>query len=185
MKRGLAKFSIVSVAFGDYDQFIPEFMKNNSKFSDDIIIEIERRPMGAMRNDAIVKAKYPYIVSLDIDDRLIASPDTREDFVGLGWVEDGKSRKYWLPGEMKSPANTIRSNIMFSKVLWEKVKFIDHDFYIYEFIRQAYLQGFQLAKTKNACVLYEKRNDSLSFNPTSQAHDQARVMYRKLLRTIK
>lgn len=179
------KFSVISVAFGDYDRFIPAFIEAASKFTDDIVIETERRSMGAMRNRAVAKAKYPYIVSLDIDDELIAAPDTKGDFVGLGWIEKGVEFRYWIPTERRANDKSIRSNIMFSKRLWNKIKFIDHDYYIYEFVRQSYLRNVKFKKTKNTCVIYHKRPNSLSANTDDDDHQQASVMYQQLLEDVR
>jgi hypothetical protein len=173
------KFSIVSVAFNDYDRFIEPFIKQCSKFTDDIIIETDRMPMGEMRNVACSKAKYDYIISLDIDDTLLDVPEPTADFVGLGWLERGEEKEYWLPGEKRSPDNTIRSNIMFSKNLWQANPFIQHDYYIYKFIQGAYNSGFSFEKS-DTCVVYNREEGTLS-SVDDPRRDDAKVMLKELM----
>lgn len=177
----MREISIISVAFGkDYQRFIKPFMEMAGKFSDDVIVETNRAPMGTMRNRACEKAKYDYIISLDIDDTILNVPEPTTDFVGLGWIERGEEKGFWLPGEKRSPDNTIRSNIMFSKDLWLKCRFIDHDYYIYKFIEGAFLNGFTFSKAGTS-VVYNRRDDSLS-SLSDKQHDEASEMLRSLMR---
>lgn len=180
------RFSIISVAFGSYERFVPKFLEQASKFSDDIIIETERKPMGTMRNIAAAKAKHPYIVSMDIDDFIIDNPDTFGDFVGLNWRELGRDFSFWLPGEPRKKTNTTRSNILISKKLWNQVKFIEHDYYIDELIRQSYLKKIKLNKTRNVCVVHNRVAGSLSenFSMKDKAYREAVAMHKELLRTV-
>lgn len=178
-------FSIISVAFGGYERFIPEFVEWHKRFSDDIIIETERAPMGEMRNRAAARARHDFIISLDIDDMLLSQPDIFSGFTGLGWVENGKVFDYWLPGEERSANQTIRSNIMFSKEAWRRTKFAKHDYYIYDLLEKMYRKKVPMARTNNACVLYRKRSDSLSARTDDAGHAEADKMLNKLMGAVR
>lgn len=177
----MREVSIISVAFGkDYQRFIKPFKDMASQFSDDVIIETRRSSMGTMRNRACKKAKYKYIISLDIDDELLRVPSPKSDFVGLGWSEHGENKSYWLPGEERSLDNTIRSNVMFSKILWLESPFIDNDYYIYNFIESAYRNGFTFSKS-DVCLVYNRRNGSASSIISEEDRTQADKVLRRLM----
>lgn len=188
------KVSIISVAFGEYQKYIPGFIKMASKFSDDIIIETERRPMGEMRNRAIAKAKHEYIISIDIDDELIAVPQVKADFIGLRWLEHntitGKDTEgnYCLPGERRAKNHTYREHIMFSKKLWDNIKFVNHDYFLYAFLKDVYLSGAKMARSEKICMIYNKHAGSISTTKeivTDNAHKEARKMLVELERVSK
>jgi hypothetical protein len=141
--------------------------------------------MGEMRERAINAAKYPYVINLDIDDQLLMKPDIFDDFVGLGWVESGQDKTYWLPGEERTEFNTIRSNFMISKSTHDAVPIPSQDFYIYEYIRRLYLAGASFSKSTNFCVQYDKHQGSLSTDPVTDKHNQARHDLRRLDKAVK
>jgi len=184
------KVSIVSVAFGGYEKYIPSFVKMATKFSNDIIIETERRPMGEMRNRAVAKAKHKYIISLDIDDLLFDIPDATADFVGLDWVERNKILEqsipytFCLPSEKRKATHTYRSNIMFTKKLWSKCNFKPLDYYIYDFLLDAYQLGATMAHSGKPCVVYNKTK----YTPKSDGDDEYKTAWetmRKLERVTR
>lgn len=133
-----------------------------------------------MRNEAVDKCKNEYIVNLDIDDTLIALPDTEADFVGLGWIENEQEKTYWLPGEARTTKNTIRSNFMFKK----SIKFTDKDNYTYDYIADLIKLGATFAKTRKPCVVYNRRTDSRSSKVTQQQLIKDKKQLAELERTV-
>jgi hypothetical protein len=145
--------------------------------------------MGGMRARAMEKAKHSWVINLDIDDQLLEAPkiddDIFVDFIGLGWIENGECKDYWLPGEKRSELNTIRSNFMVNKDTTAGVAILDKDFYVYDYLRQLYLGGALFGKTTNYCVMYDKYVGSLSSDPTSEEHERAINDLRRLERTVR
>jgi len=144
----------------------------------------ERITMGAARNLAIENTPTEWIMYMSADDVLIESSiesiskhqkeNPEAEVISISYsIEENKTVGYYNPGPVR--VNSILDESFycttapfyiafspFKRSLWEKIKYIDHDFPNAPFWIDLALLGAKFTNTEEPCAIYKRRPDSHS-----------------------